>query len=262
MNNSYTFSEISKTGSLTSSLIIRQYKLDLMAWFMEMKNKNPKLTQNEVAKELGYSSATVKLYRNDKNMPSPYGTQSNKNKRKQKIANYVSNKEPEPKVVPNEPKRVQKELPKPETNTKSNKKNKNSLKTGSIHENIEINDQYLDESLDNNDVQMDLAMQIISTDKTVRSETVQDLKDFILQNLTTQAKKGLSMMPAIKKVFNFLGDDIVGLHKEKESLKNEIGFYDGKWLEESKTKLLKLIDDEKRASIIMSGMKMQMNKEN
>ena len=37
---------------------------------------------------------------------------------------------------------------------------------------------------------MELAMQIISTDKTVTSETVQDLKDFNLQPLTTQAKKG------------------------------------------------------------------------
>ena len=46
-------------------------------------------------------------------------------------------------------------------------------------------------------------MQIISTDKTVGSKTVQDLKDFNLQSLTTQAKKGeqlVSMMPAIKKV--------------------------------------------------------------
>ena len=36
---------------------------------------------------------------------------------------------------------------------------------------------------------MDLAMQIISIDKTVRSETVPDLKDFNLQSLTTHAKK-------------------------------------------------------------------------
>ena len=32
-------------------------------------------------------------------------------------------------------------------------------------------------------------MQIISSDETVRSETVQDLKDFNLQSLTTPAKK-------------------------------------------------------------------------
>ena len=52
---------------------------------------------------------------------------------------------------------------------------------------------------------MDLAMQIISNGKTVRSDTIQDLKDFNQQSLTTQAKKGeqlVSMMPAIKKAFN------------------------------------------------------------
>ena len=32
-------------------------------------------------------------------------------------------------------------------------------------------------------------MQIISTDKTVRSNTIEDLKEFNLQSLTTQAKK-------------------------------------------------------------------------
>ena len=68
---------------------------------------------------------------------------------------------------------------------------------------------------------MELAMQIISNDKTVRNDTIQDLKEFNLQFLTTQAKKGeqlVSMMPAIKKTFNLIGDDIVDLHTENESL--------------------------------------------
>ena len=54
---------------------------------------------------------------------------------------------------------------------------------------------------------------------------------------TTQAKKGeqlVSMMPAIKKAFNLLGDDIVELSTKNDALKNEIGSYDEKWLEESK----------------------------
>ena len=54
-------------------------------------------------------------------------------------------------------------------------------------------------------------MQIISSDKTKRSDTIQDLKEFSQQSLTTQAKKGerlVSLMPAIKKAFNLLGDDI------------------------------------------------------
>ena len=97
-------------------------------------------------------------------------------------------------------------------------------------------------------------MQIISTDKTVRSDTIEDLKDFNNPSLTTQAKKGeqlVSMIPAIKKVFYLLGDDIVELRTENESLKNKIGSYDEKWLEESKARLLQQIDDEKRASLLV-----------
>ena len=36
---------------------------------------------------------------------------------------------------------------------------------------------------------MELAMQIISNDKTVGNDTIQDLKDFDQQSLTIQAKK-------------------------------------------------------------------------
>ena len=106
-------------------------------------------------------------------------------------------------------------------------------------------------------------MQIISNDKTVKNNTIQGLKEFNQQSLTTQAKKGkqlVSMMPAIKKAFNLMGDNTVELSVENESLKNQIGEYDEKWLQESKVKLLKEIDDEKRANLIMSRMKKQMEK--
>ena len=106
-------------------------------------------------------------------------------------------------------------------------------------------------------------MQIISSDQTVRNDTIQDLKDFNQQSLSTRAKKGeqlVSMMPAIKEAFNLMGNDIVELSTENDTLKNQIGNYDQKWLEESKANLLKNIDGEKRANIIMSRMKKQMNK--
>ena len=112
---------------------------------------------------------------------------------------------------------------------------------------------------------MELAMQIISSDKTVRDNTIQDLKEFNSQSLTTRCKMGeqlVSMMPAIKKAFNLLGNDIVELSVENDSLKNQIGEYNEQWLEESKAKLLKDIDDEKRANLIMLRMKKQMNKQN
>ena len=105
---------------------------------------------------------------------------------------------------------------------------------------------------------MELAMQINSSDQTVRNDTIEDLKEFNSQSLSTKAKRGeelVSMMPAIKKAFNLLGDDIVDLSTENDALKNQIGDYDQKWLEESKAKLLKDINDEKRANLIMSRMK-------
>ena len=58
-----------------------------------------------------------------------------------------------------------------------------------------------------------------------------------------------------------MGDDVVELSRENDALKNKIGSYDEKWLEESKAKLLKQIDDEKRAKLIMSRMKKQMEKQ-
>ena len=110
---------------------------------------------------------------------------------------------------------------------------------------------------------MELAMQIISYDQTVRNDTIEDLKEFKSQSLSTESKRReelVSMMPAIKKAFNLLGDDIVDLSTENDALKNQIGDYDQKWLEESKSKLIKDINDEKRANLIMSRMKKQMNK--
>ena len=57
-----------------------------------------------------------------------------------------------------------------------------------------------------------------------------------------------------------MGNDIVDLSTKNDALKEKIGDYDKKWLQESKEKLLKDIDDEKRANLIMSRMKKQMNK--
>ena len=55
-------------------------------------------------------------------------------------------------------------------------------------------------------------MRTISNDKSVKNDTKQELKDFNQQSLTTQAKKGerlVSIMPASKKTFISMGDDIV-----------------------------------------------------
>ena len=62
------------------------------------------------------------------------------------------------------------------------------------------------------------------------------------------------MKPAIKKTLSLLGDDTVELLRDNDALKNKTGSYDEKWLKESKAKLLKQIDVEKKANLFRSRM--------
>ena len=71
---------------------------------------------------------------------------------------------------------------------------------------------------------MELAWQVISIYGNVRSNAVQDLKDFNALFLATAARKGkqlVAMMPAIKKAFNLMGDGIVDLSRENKILKKK-----------------------------------------
>ena len=57
-----TFSpaQIFKMEKPDSNLILRQYKTDLMARYMKIKSTNPKLKQDQIAKELCFSVSTLK----------------------------------------------------------------------------------------------------------------------------------------------------------------------------------------------------------
>ena len=57
-----------------------------------------------------------------------------------------------------------------------------------MRENIETKDEYLEEILHKISFYLESAMEFIVIDKTVRIDTVQDLKDFNSQSLTTQDK--------------------------------------------------------------------------
>ena len=68
------------------------------------------------------------------------------------------------------------------------------------------------------------------------------------------------MRPAIKKSFDLMGDDIAELSTESGILKNQIGDYDDNWLGESKAKLLKQVDDDKKTKLFMSRLQKPMKK--
>ena len=124
---------------------------------MEIKSVNPKIKQNQLAKEVSCSSSTLQRYRIDINMLSPYRIPPNSNKGKQIFSNREHDLERLQRTS-NDLKRPQttsKDNGQPDINTEStvkhasNKRNKNILKAGSVHEIIEIHDKYLNEILRN-----------------------------------------------------------------------------------------------------------------
>ena len=125
------------------NMLTKYYKLKLMNDFLHIKYQNPKMTQSEISSQLNMSPSTIKRYRNDINMISPYRINSNNVKKQQKKVKIDNN---------GDPKRAQ--LTSNDLKTTSNDKktrSKNVLKAGSIQEeNIEINEHYLDKFLKNN----------------------------------------------------------------------------------------------------------------
>ena len=143
MNNSFSLQQIHKTTNLDAILRSRQYKLNLMSDYMQMKYENPKLKQSEIAKQLGLPSSTIQKYRNDINMLSPYRISSNNTKKrtkKAKLTTFDNNSHRDsdlkrPQMTSNDLKT---------TSNEPVKNEKSTLKGGGK---IEINEHYLDDIL-------------------------------------------------------------------------------------------------------------------
>ena len=143
MNNTPSLNEINKNSAMDPNMLTKYYKLKHMNDFMNIKYQNPKMTQSEISSQLNMSSSTIKRYRNDINMLSPYRINPNnikKRTKKPKFDDIADLKRPQ--------------LTSNDLKTTSNDKktrSKNNLKGGSVQEdNIEINEHYLDKILKNN----------------------------------------------------------------------------------------------------------------
>ena len=143
MNNTPSLNEINKNSTMDPNMLTKYYKLKLMNDFMNIKYQNPKMTQSEISSQLNMSPSTIKKYRNDVNMLSPYRISPNNVKKQQKKTKIVKN---------GDPKRAQMGSNDLKTTSNDKKtKSKNVLKAGSVQEeNIEINEHYLDKILKNN----------------------------------------------------------------------------------------------------------------
>ena len=142
--NTPSLNAINKNSAMDPNMLTKYYKLKLMNDFMNIKYQNPKMTQSEISAQLNMSSSTIKIYRNDINMLSPYRINPNnvkKRSKKAKIDDIGDLKRPQMTSIDSE------------ANSKESVKNKkNKLKGGGfkLQENVEINEHYLDKILKNN----------------------------------------------------------------------------------------------------------------
>ena len=133
--NTPSLNEINKNSAMDPNMLTKYYKLKLMNDFMNIKYQNPKMKQSEIANNLNMSSSTLQRYRNDINMLSPYRINSNNNKKRSKKAKIEDNSD----------------LKRPQmTSNDSIKNKKTKLKGGSVQDDVEINEHYLDKILKNN----------------------------------------------------------------------------------------------------------------
>ena len=80
MNKRFSYNNMIKSRSIEPSDLIRTFKLDRCCDFMEEKYNNPKLTQKEICNQLGFTDRTIRRYRDDIKMDSPYRINNHKKK--------------------------------------------------------------------------------------------------------------------------------------------------------------------------------------
>ena len=119
MDKTFSLEQNSKRGSLDSKLILLEHKLDLVATFMGINSINPKLKQHQLAKEIDFSSLTLKRYRNDINMLSPKKIPPNSYKKMQKNSNNVFMVSSNQEIGPKRTQMTSKDLEGPQRNLRN-----------------------------------------------------------------------------------------------------------------------------------------------
>ena len=120
MNKRFSYDNMIKSRSIEPTDIIRTFKLDRCCDFMEAKYDNPKLTQKQICNQLGVTDRTIRRYRDDIKMDSPYRSSNNKKKKPKQTPININNDDT--KSVSEEDNR----------NKRIEKRIKNKLKGGDI----------------------------------------------------------------------------------------------------------------------------------
>ena len=81
MNKRFSYDNMIKSRSIEPNDLNRTFKLDRCCDFMEEKYNNPNLTQKEICNQLGFTDRTIRRYRDDIKMDSPYRIKNHKKKK-------------------------------------------------------------------------------------------------------------------------------------------------------------------------------------
>ena len=81
MNKRFSYDNMLKSRLIEPNDIIRSFKLDRCCDFMEEKYNNPKLTEKEICNQLGFTDRTIRRYRDDIKMDSPYRINNHRKKK-------------------------------------------------------------------------------------------------------------------------------------------------------------------------------------
>ena len=96
--NNFTIDMAVKSENLISNSKLRLYKQNMMLKFMEIKSNEPRLTQKQICNQLGYSDSTIKRYRDNIQMDSPYDRNNYKKRTtKRKTNTNISSTQDPPK---------------------------------------------------------------------------------------------------------------------------------------------------------------------
>ena len=99
MNNRFTTDQLSKSESIDPNSVNRLYKINKMLDFIEIRSNNPRMTQKQICNQLGTSDSTIKRYRNDINMDSPYNRNNYKRKKSKKSPDITIDESSKNKII-------------------------------------------------------------------------------------------------------------------------------------------------------------------
>ena len=95
--NKITIDIAAFSENLNSNSILGLCKQIMMLKIMARKSNEPKMTQKQICNQLGYSDSTIKRYRDDINMDSPYNKKIYKKNTKRKTNTNVTSIQDPPK---------------------------------------------------------------------------------------------------------------------------------------------------------------------